>query len=253
MGLILKNTNGNLGRIRMYLNQPAPSFTNTKSTTFDRVDEYATTTLSLAKTAYPNISLSCWVKMTKTGLATFTDYQPLSVYVQFYPNSSPIRIYTDSLKRAFVLVQGQAGTAVSTTDLSNGSWHHILQTCQYDAGGTICNVYVNGVQEITNNLWLNYTEATGNLNIGSLNGTTWLFKGNIDEISVYSRILNSTERTALYNAGVPNDLTSLTPIAWYRMGDGDTSPTLINYGSTGTSKNATMVNMDNTNFVNDVP
>jgi hypothetical protein len=244
---------GNTGIYLASLTPPVPAFTNTKSTTFDRVDEYATTTLSLAKSAYPNISLSCWVKMTKTGLATFTDYQPLAVYVALYPNSSPIRLYTDNLKRAFVAVQGQAGTAYSTTDLSNGSWHHILQTCQYDAGGTICNVYVNGVQEITNKLLLSYTELTGALNIGSQTGTTWLFKGNIDEVSVYSRILNSTERTALYNAGAPNDLTPLTPIAWYRMGDGDTSPTLINYGSTGISKNATMVNMDNTNFVNDVP
>ena len=89
----------------------ASSFTNTKSIALDGVDDYVSTGLNLSYTTYPNVSFSCWIKMDKASLNTFTSYSPTGAYVQTFPNSSPIRIYTDGSKNAYVRIQGN-GTSV---------------------------------------------------------------------------------------------------------------------------------------------
>lgn len=69
----------------------------------------------------------------------------------------------------------------------------------------------------------------------------------VDEISIFDSVKSVSD---VQTGGVPNDLTSLNPVLWYRCGDGDTSPTLTNNGS-GSSLDGTMVNV--TTFSSDVP
>ena len=45
---------------------------------------------------------------------------------------------------------------------------------------------------------------------------------NVDELSLYSSALTPTNVTSIFNGGVPNDVSGLNPITWYRMGDGAT-------------------------------
>lgn len=74
----------------------------------------------------------------------------------------------------------------------------------------------------------------------------------VDGISLFTSALTSSEVTTVYNSGTPSDLSSFSPapVIWYRMGDGDTFPTISdNIGSL----DLTMVNMTAGNFVNDVP
>tara|TARA_R100000655_G_scaffold78384_1_gene117796 strand:+ start:1208 stop:1951 length:744 start_codon:yes stop_codon:yes gene_type:complete len=226
---------------------PGGGFTNLYSTEYDGVDDYITTSLNLARTTYPNISLSCWVKMDKSTLNTFTSYNPMGVYVQVFPNSSPIRIYTDGLKNAYVRVQGN-GTSNTTTDLADGSWHHIIQTCEYDAGGTIINVYIDGVKEITNALFLSYAPITGDLFIGSRNASTFFFNGLVDEVAVFISILSQSDVTSIYNGGVPNNLNNLStpPLSWWRFeeGSGTTAADSGTGGNTGTLVNGTAFSTD---------
>jgi len=73
----------------------------------------------------------------------------------------------------------------------------------------------------------------------------------IDEVSVYNTALSASDATAIYNGGVPTDLTSYAPLGWFRMGDGSTFPTINDVGSGGS--NGTMNNMSASNFVTDVP
>jgi hypothetical protein len=46
-----------------------------------------------------------------------------------------------------------------------------------------------------------------------------ILAGNIDEASVFNIELSSTEVTNIYNSGVPNDISSLSPVSWWRMGE----------------------------------
>ena len=48
------------------------------------------------------------------------------------------------------------------------------------------------------------------------------YGGNLDEFAVWEGDMSGDVAT-IYNSGTPTDLTSLSPVAWYRMGDKVTS------------------------------
>jgi len=79
------------------------------------------------------------------------------------------------------------------------------------------------------------------------------FTGNVDEFAIFNSELSASDVTAIYNSGVPADLSSLSPVGWYRLGDGtgdtdsgggapasgDTIGTVVNQGSGGNNATAT--------------
>lgn len=73
----------------------------------------------------------------------------------------------------------------------------------------------------------------------------------VDELALWASDEQSNV-SSIYNSGTPFDLTTLAspPDNWWRMGDGDTFPTISdNVGSL----DFTMVNMTVADFVSDVP
>ena len=73
----------------------------------------------------------------------------------------------------------------------------------------------------------------------------------IDELAIWASD-ESSNAAAIYNSGSTHDLSLLSspPDHWYRMGDGDTFPTLQD--SIG-SLDLTMTNMTSADIVSDVP
>ena len=64
--------------------------------------------------------------------------------------------------------------------------------------------------------------AGSELRIGQYNSsgsTQFFFTGKIDEVALFNSALSASDVTAIYNSGVPDDLTSYSPTVWYRMGD----------------------------------
>jgi len=226
------------------LSVTAAPFSNVYSFEFDGVDETFSTGLSLAYTAVPNVTLSCWIKMDTTGVSFFTASFPIGINSS-HPNGSPIRIYYEPTQSR-ILIQGQGGNTFSTSNLNDGNWHHIVQTIQYDTGGTIFNVYIDSVKEITNKLLYAHIPLTGDFVIGGLRTNFGFFKGNIDEVSVFNSILSQTDINTIYGSGTPSNISSLNPVAWYRMGEEGTYSggtwTLTDQGSGG--NNATSNNME---------
>jgi hypothetical protein len=85
--------------------------------------------------------------------------------------------------------------------------------------------------------------------IGAISGGSALrLEGTLDEIAVWDSD-QSANASTIYNGGVPNDISSLSPISWWRCGDGDVSPILTDNGSGG--NNGTMTNFST--FSTDVP
>ena len=68
------------------------------------------------------------------------------------------------------------------------------------------------------------------------------FDGNIDEVAYFTSELSASDVTTIYNSGVPNDISSLSPTGWWRMGDNDsgTGTTVTDQGSG--SNNGTLTN-----------
>lgn len=108
-----------------------------------------------------------------------------------------------------------------------GNWTHVA--IAYD--GSTLKRMINGVQgsDVSIGETILYTSYNGlRLSISAYGR----FQGNIDEPAFWTSDQSSNFST-IYNGGVPGDLSSLSPNSWYRMGDGDTYPNLIDYGSGG--------------------
>lgn len=229
----------------------ATPFENTKSLLFDGSDDYVSTGYSYDATVTPNFSMSFWIKTTSTALFKF----PVAMQTGGgnYTNAVAM-IYGTQL-----LINDRTGWNFGTnTSINNGNWHNIIVTASYSGNttsGTSLNMYLDG------NLTPDLTSATmgtgtnsylsGDLYMGSYDGAGEFFNGNVDEVAVWQRILSSADITAIYNSGVPDDLTSLNPVGYWRNGDGDTYPTIIDHGSGG--NNGAMQNMTSGDIVTDVP
>jgi hypothetical protein len=83
----------------------------------------------------------------------------------------------------------------------------------------------------------------GILCLSSLAGapTSYEFEGLLDEAAIWNTALTASQVNQIYNNGYPNDLTSLSPTAWWRLGEDAyfvsnvvTIPNQITGGQTGT-------------------
>ncbi len=86
------------------------------------------------------------------------------------------------------------------------------------------------------------TTNTGDLRIGYSPTNVRPFPGLIDEAALFNSALSASDITTLYNRGVPGDISSLSPVGWWRMGDNDGASdiTITDQGSGG--NNGTLTN-----------
>jgi hypothetical protein len=199
-------------------------------------------------------SISFWVKTVTPSNSTIAEKRTGSVGWSLTIDSSG-RVQIE-------MISGGTGNRIRVREdnllVFDGSWHHVAVT--YDgsslANGTL--IYIDS-QIILNNI-LNDTLTTSFANTTQLtfgansSGGTPRFSGFLDEIAFYNSNLTLAQVQAIYNAGIPNDLTSLSTsgnlISWWRMGDGDTFPTIQdNEGS----NDGTMTNMLAGSIVREIP
>lgn len=146
------------------------------------------------------------------------------------------------------------------------TWKHIL--ISYDGGttgaasGSIASyysrfkIYIDGQLQILTNSHANYGITTGlsgqNLRVGRYNSAQYMRNGGIVEELALWEGDQSGDVADIYNSGVPHDLSQLTysPAHWWRMGDGDTFPTIQdNVGNA----HFVMNNMTAADIVNETP
>ena len=229
---------------------PIP-FTNTKSILLDGVDDFVTMGDTLDFERTESFSLSAWIKRGTTGVddsivSKMESSGSYRGYFLYITNSNKIRFILRNVNttsnRLFV---------DSTSTITNTNWNHILVTYDGSSSGSGVKIYINGVSDtVTTTGTLSATILNSSpFNIGARNSNSLFATATIDEVSVFNSELSQSDVTSIYNGGVPNDISSLSPLSWWRCGDGDTSPTLTDNGSA--SNNGTMTNF--TTFSTDVP
>ena len=212
---------------------------NTYSVEFDASDDYLSITQDSAINISGDITLSAWVKSNTTTSynSIFTKRQVLgSINYQLTINNSNGQ-----------LGLGHSGGFIynTTTAISTSTWYHVAVT----VSGSTAQFYVNGVAE-DSFTGVSITSTTHDLIIGATVGYNY-FGGNVDEASIFNSALSSTDITSIYNSGVPNDISSLNPVGWWRMGDNNSGSgtTITDQGSGG--NDATLNN--GPTFSTDVP
>ena len=162
---------------------------------------------------------------------------------------------------------GGAGAAL---DLFDGLWHNLT----YTINETSVKLYKDGGDAAINasNTSNNQGTPFGSITASSAlsnNGfdqnstysyvigshrTGYRFNGLLDEVAMFETELSGSDVSAIYNNGIPTDLTSYSPSGWWRMGDNDggTGTTITDQGSRG--NNGTLTNFSTgTGFSTDVP
>jgi hypothetical protein len=236
------------------------SLTNTLSTDFDGINDYINIPDDASLNITNNITVSAWAK----GAARTFD-----VLVSRFGNSAGNNFWF--MRKNFgggsagqrIEVALYDGTSLAKQyDATTGqtfdgtTWHHYVFTF----GTNVLKIYIDGAEATVNmqndTLINSFPSGTKSHELGAqVGGTSSPFLGNIDEVSIWDAILTDTDISNIYNSGTPNNLAvhakAANLQAWYRMGDGDTFPTVTDNSSN--TNDGTMNNMDSGDFVTDVP
>lgn len=189
-----------------------PSFNNTKSLAFDGVDEYidlsqqnlgTTNTISLW---LKNPSIKGAVQETLLGnpLNTFNQFLNVdwNTGKMFYKDSSNNRVEWNTL-----------------ATINDTNWNNIIIT----RSGATVTLYFNGVSQGTGTTFGTLGDTEFRYLGINFNTNTQAFDGNIDEVAAFNSVLTTDQINTISTA--PSDLTSLSPVAWYRCGDNSTYQT----------------------------
>jgi hypothetical protein len=127
----------------------------------------------------------------------------------------------------------QNNTTLNTTD-----WFHIAATYDGSKSASGLKVYVNGDGSDTVNssagTYAGMPSTTGNLEIGRFGNGHSFFNGLMDDVAVFNSEISASDVSSLAasrGAHIVNDL-SLSPVAYYRMGEDDS----LTDGQTGISQ-----------------
>ncbi len=130
--------------------------------------------------------------------------------------------------------------------LSTGVWHHLVAT--YDGSNTVGGIKLyragsaSAMQNVSVGTYAGMASQQGALRIGQWEVNSSVMNGLVDEVSVFDYELSSSQVSDIYNSGSPADISSLSPLGWWRMGDNDggTGTTITDQGSGG--NNGTLTN-----------
>jgi len=228
-----------------------PSFSNTKSILLDGIDDFVNVTdnsnLSFGNgTTDSPFSISFWVNLDSLSGAT-------NVFIG-KDNGSPNREYAIGMfsnsdkVRFFIKNNGgnNQQSIDSTTQLTTGSWFHIVTTYSGVGGSNAADgmkIYINGSLETsTNVIKQSYTamkNTTAPLTIGKYNASASQISGTMDEVSIFNTELSQSDITSIYGGGTPSDISSISGlVSWWRFeGSGTTATDSGSGGNNGTLTN----------------
>lgn len=214
----------------------------TKSLLFGGTDEYVAIGNVLDYERTSPFSISFWFKTTDASgpylinkMGAATAYRGYGVAMETTGELTFV-LRNDNATTNRILVR------TVTSGYNGGTWHHAVWT--YDGSSTAagCKCYIDGSSVslttvtdalsgtivTTDPLWL------GAAYYGGVPGS--YYTGNLDEVSIHSKALSSTEVTWIYNSGAPRNLKdSAAPsglVAWWRLGEGAYQGALTNMETT---------------------
>jgi hypothetical protein len=192
---------------------------------------------------------------------TKTDTSQLKILVS-RANGDPTgyAVYQQGQKFFFWIRNGGNLCLINTTvDYALDTWRHVCVT--YDGSKDVSGMkfYIDGVSvaktDGTNTLGALSIANTGSNTLGSRSGGAYPFKGNLDDVCIFSTEFSAAEVLELYNGTI-----GLSPLnhsevanleAYWRLGDVDDDISTFYDYSTNTN-NGTPINMEAGDIVADV-
>jgi hypothetical protein len=140
-------------------------------------------------------TVSCWMKTT----ASPEYYAFLAKSESFWCGTANETIDgTDTLVARTHPSDGASGGPVAgSTDIADGSWHHVVYVIDQDADQT--QIYLDNTVEVTGEY--NYGSSSEQVGIASKSDEADYFTGELAEIRYYDRPLSASEIDTLYQQG----------------------------------------------------
>jgi len=185
-------------------------------------NSYIDTNLTLPA-SYTSYSYSFWFKRTTSANPGSAEYIISNLVAPGYNYQARglIRFGGTNLR-----IQGGDGTGpgdydtgnISATAILDQNWHHISVTfvsgeikTYFD--GSLVNTYTNAA--IVTGYAAARTYVIGQSGIGS----GYLVNSLLDEFAIFDKKLTEAEILSIYNNGKPNDISTLSPTNWWRLGE----------------------------------
>ena len=230
------------------------AFSNTRSLLFDGTDDFVDcgTATNLNFSADDPFSVSVWFKKPSESLSRALIGKSLNGTFNgagwlFWTSGNLVHFRIRDTNINFHQIRDNSTHPLNV-------WVHYVVT--YDGSrtgsGLGLNLYKNG-NKLTNVAKSgNFSSGTGqssaNLVIGARRTqqpgqliTDIFHRGNIDDPAVFNSELSLSDVQSIYNNGVPNDISSLSPIGWWQFeeGSGTTATDSGTGGNNGTISGAT--------------
>lgn len=169
-------------------------------------------------------SISAWVKFDNRTRARV-------ISKDVSTSSREFLFGTDATSKAnIILGTGSVNlNIVNNTVLNTTDWFHLVAT--YDGSETSSGLlmYVNAdassLRDDSTGTYTGMSSSGGNLEIARFANGHSFFNGLVDEVAVFDYELTSSQVSDIYNEtngnGSPADISTLTPLGWWRMGDND--------------------------------
>jgi hypothetical protein len=208
------------------------SFSNTQSIELDGIDAYVDCGTGASLQITGSLTISAWVKTTDTnyiGIYGKGNSVALSDVYFRMQNTGVIRVF---LNNTSVNVTG-------TTAINDGNWHHVMFVY---VPSTSMTIYVDGSQDAQNTTSI---PSAINSNYSSVYiGQFQRWLGKIDEVAVWNSD-QSANISTIYGTGTPLDLSSLSPLSWWRFeGTGTTATDSGSGGNDGVLDNTVVRSSD---------
>ena len=169
---------------------------NPFSLTFDGVDDYVAVNNNLAPVLGGTASLSCWIKTTQTGANNSFDAPGITGVEQGGGSDDIFWGFIDA-SGAIGLRPGSGRTVKSTGPINDNMWHHIVMT-RDETSGRI-QIFVDGKLAKGDDGMQTGKKNTAFSALGRItNSSKPYFKGQLDDVRIWDRVLSAAEVTALY-------------------------------------------------------
>jgi len=188
---------------------------NNKSFVFDGISDRIImgNVLNLADDGSDPFSISFWVKSQNgSGVQRFVSkITGSSDGYGIYQNGSIIYMLIGSYLNNCIF------NSYNFVPLNNNTWHHLVWTYDGSQDASGMKLHINGGTNVLTggltNLPINNVVTTAEFRIGSNQN------GKMDEVSYFNFALTQENITSIYNNGIPNNISSLNPLGWWRIGE----------------------------------
>lgn len=240
------------GWVELQSDGTGAAFNNTYSLDLDGANDFVEIPTGTFDLGTNNWAFSLWFKFDSAGTYALFDIGTSG------GNIAGIMLSATVLRLTAYAPANNVDFDATASTMATDTWQHFLVQKYGSTGGSQTKMYLNGVL-LRSGVFSNTTDFGTNTNTSSISGLKNYFggyylPGNVDEFAYFSNSLSDggvsvgnsaaagSDVASIYNSGVADDLSSYSPVGWWRMGDTDsgTGTTITDQGSGG--NDATLAN-----------